>query len=307
MAGASRNRLHNRGPARQTRPDGASSRLGGHAADNSRATSADLGLDWSWSHRLITALLFAIYIVLVAIWQGTAQVDEQLEEKSLMFVAPLLLWPAWWLLRMTVTIAKREQQSDERIALLRAYLRLRLSVELLDDGGPTEFARGNAKTEGVDVITTITGYDRIICAVVRNTSAKQATFVEARFATLGGDNGNRMRDPVPVHWLPIGSLTDSTTVPAQCERTLQLFRVTGEGVYFANPKVPLGYQHFFQGGTEFTGRLAVEELYHGSLEISFALDAGGEPKLRILGSNFAAHRSDEERERELTLMEASQA
>lgn len=266
-------------------------------------TASDLRLTGG-AQLMTPVLLFAIYAVLVWFVVGEQHAFDEVRDRLLLIGAPLLIFPLWWFARVLLTIPEREQRTAKRIDLLHTYMRPRLSVELIDGGAPTEFPLGDAtKTAGGDIVTNISGYERIICVAIKNASAKDATMIAARFSELVGNNGNRMRDPVTLHWAPIGSRDESAIIPARGERTLQLFRVTNNGVYFANPNLPLEYQQFFAGGTRFTGRIVIEEIYHCSLEVHFALELDGEPKLQIVHSNAVTHRTPEEHEKQLVMME----
>lgn len=272
--------------------------------ENTRESCEDLGLTWAWRHPMIPILLFFIYIAIVWFLIGETEATTEIEIKLAAIAAPLAVLPVWWMFRLFRTIPQREARSERRIALLHTYLRPRLTVELLNEGRAISFPYGTkTKTGDGDVVTNIRGHDRLICAVVRNTSGKQAQFVEARFSEVVGDNGNRMRDPVPIFWGPKGYQGGSAVVPANGERTLLLFRVGHDGIYFSDPDAPLEYQTFFAGGATFTGRFVLEEIYHCSLEVHFVLDLGAEPALRIVRTDVVTHRTDDEYERQLALME----
>lgn len=253
------------------------------AKETTRHTNKDLGLSWAWTHPMIPVLLFAIYAVLV--WSNISPDAAILEiqQRLLWLIAPLLVYPPWWIARLFRTIPEREQRSTGRIELLHRYLVPRLTFEFLNGGKPVEFEYGETvRTYGGDLDSNISGHERIICGVVRNVSATDDYGVKAQLVEMVGNNGKSLREPINFRWVPVDGHVNHADVAPGAACTVKMFRRAKRGFYFERDDLPLEYRHFFDDGTVFTGKLNIGSFNRGSLTVHFHLELDGEPRLTVV-------------------------
>ncbi len=188
---------------------------------------------------------------------------------NLLFVVPAILW--------------REQ--DNQIAELQTKLTPVLSFSMENNGEAIEFPKGEVQdTASGDYVTNQTGSEYLICARVQNLSSIDVVTAEVTLLKLTGDKGRNLRDPLGLGWLNGRYSGGTEIVPANGNRTAQLFRVTDTGVYFAGAdKLSLEHATFFQGAdTEYRGRVALSGYTTGPLYVDILLKLGGSPQCTIL-------------------------
>lgn len=245
-------------------------------------TAADLRLQ-TGAELMTPILLFCIYAVLVWFVAGQQHAFDEVRDRLLLIGAPLAILPAWWVVRVFMTIPEREQRSTGRIELLHRYLVPRLTFEFLNGGKPVEFEYGHTtRNFGGDLQSNIDGHERIICGVVRNVSATDDYGVKAHLVEMVGNNGKSLREPINFRWVPVDGHVNHADVAPGAACTVKMFRQAKRGFYFERDDLPLEYRHFFDDGTVFTGKLAIGSFNRGSLTVHFHLELDGEPRLTVV-------------------------
>jgi hypothetical protein len=241
--------------------------------ETTRNTNRDLVLEKVWARPMIAVLIYAIYVLLVWSKISAVEASAQLEERLLWLLAPLVLYPPWWLVRLLRTIPEREQRSVARITRLRYFLSPRLEFQASDSGCASRFLRGHVQTSVAGTKMSVsTGYNDIICGLVVNPTRKDVGNVQVKIVELVGTNGSRLVDPVICGWREVNQTAVFAEIPATGARTIKLFRTAHEHTYFEAEGLPIEYVHFFHEGGTFTGKLSITDGLHVASIVHFVLE-----------------------------------
>ena len=251
------------------------------AEENTDRSADALGLKWAWEHRMISVLLFVIYIVLVLIWKGADQADSEIEDTILAIASPLLVFPVWWIARLPWTVASRETRSVDRIAKLRERLTPRFEF------GSVRQVFTNSRNEDSEYL----------CLTVRNISEQQSDLCGAHIVELRSDTGSSIIDPVELNWMGSGGDQMWGHIPSGATRTVKVFRVWGEGLLGFNMQVvPAPYRGILEGTNALIGKIMFDDRYWGGQLIEFIVHVGQNARLEIIQAEafVAPHQRDPE-------------
>jgi hypothetical protein len=232
---------------------------------------------------MILTLAFLIYVVLVWTQISPDEAVMEINLRSLALWSVVAAYPIYYLASILVTIPNREIDNFTRINALKKRLTPRLCVSVLNDGKPFETPSGTTIIAvGGARISNASGLDRIIGLCVSNPSDRISDLCGANLIEFVGDNGKRITDPISLKWRGIGEPDQEyTCIPAKSTKTIRMFTVFGDAIYFVLDDLPIEYTHIFNNGTRFTGKIAISDRYYSSQVIHFAFETNP-PLLNII-------------------------
>ena len=218
-------------------------------------STANLDLGFIRSRLIQTAILYAIYILLVFKQISEAKAAEELELKVLAGAAPLLVWPIIYAYRILTSIPDREIRRNSRLNALRERPTPKLEISLLEK-----------------LFQMHSGDESRLALSVKNTSVKQSDIVSSFLTSLTGDNKRELRDPIEFSWQDTEKQDQQwTTIPAGGRRTCKMFYID-QGCLKLPPTGEADDRTFFENGTTFKGIIVVEDRYYGATSIRFTLN-----------------------------------